>query len=195
MSVGLDLSSSDAKIARAREHLAVLAREVPDDLAEDAPYALRFSEVDPRTGWCEVFLVPRDAGKPRFSTVMGDVIHNLRCALDYIVTSLVDASWAMLTTRHQFPIYAEEAAYIKSVGTAAGPAKGGPLTDIIHGLGLMEQVQPFRRDIRPATRSPLARPPLRQRRQAPGTGNPVSCPRRRDSDPLQRHPRRGKSGG
>ena len=39
-------------------------------------------------------------------------------------------------TRHQFPIYAEEAAYMKSVGTAAGPAKGGPLTDIIHGLGL-----------------------------------------------------------
>jgi len=33
------------------------------------------------------------------------VYHNLRCALDYIVTALVVASDEEVTNRHQFPIF------------------------------------------------------------------------------------------
>lgn len=154
MALGLDLSSSEAKVARAKEHLEALERGVPNDLAADAPYALRFSPVDPSTGWCEVFLVPRQTGKPRLSAVMGDIIHNLRCALDYIVTVLVDASQTKLTTRHQFPIHADESGYIKSVATPASAVKNGPLTGVVHGLGLIEQVQPYKRSPDPR-RDPL----------------------------------------
>lgn len=139
MALDLDLSPSRAKLARAREHLDALEREVPADLAKEGPYALRFSQVDPQTGWCDVSIVPNKTGKPRLGVQFGDVIHNLRCALDYIITALADASNAKLTTRHQFPIFATEAGYAARVRKK----KDGPLQGIRVGRHIIEQWQPY----------------------------------------------------
>ncbi len=144
MTLGLDLSSSGAKLARAVQHVEALERELPTDVAETGPYAVRFSQVDPRTGWCDVLLVPNETAKPRFGVIVGDVVHNLRCALDYVVTVLVDASNATLTTRHQFPIFREEARYLSGVGDPAATATKGPLCGVIHGAVLIRDFQPFR---------------------------------------------------
>jgi hypothetical protein len=139
----LDLSSAEAKIARAMDHRRALERQLKIEVEEDGPYASRFSEVDPQTGWCDVFLVPQNIRKPRLGVIFGDVVHNLRCALDYIVTELAEASNTPLTNKHQFPIYRDKKVYKTSVGTVSASISSGPLKGIKHGLGLIEQLQPY----------------------------------------------------
>lgn len=147
----LDLAASAAKVARAFEHLAVLEREIPESVMDRGPYAIRFSAVDPGTGWCSMSLVPESAARPYLSVAFGDVVHNLRCALDYIVTALADASGVPITTQHQFPIYASRQQYSQKVGTVREARQRGPLGGLVHGLALMEQLQPYRLEPEPRT--------------------------------------------
>jgi len=90
-----------------------------------------------------MFLIPQNIDKPRFGIIFGDLIHNLRSALNYIVTALADASNVTIDQRHQFPIYIERKAYKGEVGTAKTPTAKGPLHGITHGLGLIEQLQSY----------------------------------------------------
>jgi len=143
MALGLDLSASHAKVDRAVKHVKALKREARASVPKDGPYSVRFSEIDEQTGWCDVILVPHEGEKPHLGVVLGDVIHNLRSALDYIVTALVDASGAQLTMQHQFPIFIDRRAYRNKVGTAQAAKPGGPLAGIIHGLDIIEQLQPY----------------------------------------------------
>ena len=116
MTLSLDLRSCDAKLARARENARTLERETVAHIGkQEATHAVRFSQVDPQTGWCSITLVPQKIEEPRLSAILGDVIHNLRCALDYVVTALVDASQTKLTTSHQFPIFKDAAFYASRV--------------------------------------------------------------------------------
>lgn len=140
MILGLDLSASDGKLARARQHQKLLESEVPAELAQNGPYAIRFSSVDPQTGWCDVLLIPNKLEKPRLSAIVGDVIHNLRCALDYIVTALADASGTPVTTHHQFPIFRTEEGYEARVASNLH----GALQGISDGLILMRDLQPYK---------------------------------------------------
>ena len=56
--------------------------------------------------------------EPRFGIIVGDIMHNLRSALDYIVTALVNQSRTRLTTSHQFPIYLDSTKFARTVGVA-----------------------------------------------------------------------------
>lgn len=142
MPLGLDFNSSEAKVERAFEHLKTLQRELPAEYRKRGPYSVRFTPVDPQTGWCEMVLVPNPR-KPRFGVIVGDIVHNLRSALDYLVTALADASSADPTKKRQFPIFLKETEYRGSVGTLANAKADGPLDGIRHGLGLIEQLQPY----------------------------------------------------
>jgi hypothetical protein len=144
MTLDLDLGSCDAKIARAREHLHSLQRETRAHVAaQEATHAVRFSPVDPETGWCEITLIPQDIKEPRLSAILGDVIHNLRCALDYAITTLVEAHNVTLTTSHQFPIFTDAAFYASRVGTKTTANPDGPLKGITEGLTVVEDWQPY----------------------------------------------------
>jgi hypothetical protein len=145
----LDLAPARAKLARAREHVQALQGEATAGVGEGSAYAVLFSKVDPQTGWCSITFVPQHGEKPRLSVILGDVVHNLRCALDYVVTALADASQTKLSTNHQFPIYLDAGLYRKHVGTADRPK--GPLSGIKHGLTLIEQWQPYRTQPDPRT--------------------------------------------
>jgi len=103
MTLNLDLTACDAKLARARENLATLLTEAKASVTKEATHAVRFSTVDPQTGWCSISLVPQKVDDPRLSAILGDIIHNLRCVLDYVVTALVDASGTPLTTLPPVP--------------------------------------------------------------------------------------------
>lgn len=151
MTLELDLGSCNAKLARAREHLDALERETTAGIKKESPYAVRVSEVDPKTGWCSISIVPQEIAKPRLTIIFGDVIHNLRCALDYVVTALVDASQTQLTTSHQFPVFLNAADYATKVGTATNARSKGPLRGIIHGLTLIEKWQPYHTQPDPRT--------------------------------------------
>jgi hypothetical protein len=143
MKLGLALTSCDAKLARARDNLATLQTESAASVTKQATHAVRFSAVDPQTGWCSISLVPQKIEEPRLSAILGDVIHNLRCVLDYVVTALVDASGTPLTTSHQFPIFLDAARYASKVGTKTQALATGPLRSIVHGLALVEDWQPY----------------------------------------------------
>lgn len=139
--VELDLTAAQAKLARAREHLKTLQRETTAGVGDSNAYAARFSQVDPQTGWCSITLVPQHGKKPRLSVILGDVVHNLRCALDYVITALADASQTKLSSKHQFPIFLDARDYRNQVGTRESPK--GPLRRIKYGLTLIEQCQPY----------------------------------------------------
>lgn len=51
----------------------------------------------------------------RLATIVGDVVHNLRCSLDYIVEELVKRNGHVTTVQHQFPICVERTAFEKAV--------------------------------------------------------------------------------
>ena len=142
MALTLDLSASTAKLNRAFEHLDTLDRELPAVLKQNGPYTARFSNVDRKTGWCEIYLAPNPA-KPQFGILIGEIVHNLRCALDYIITALVDSSNVPLTTSHRFPIFFDKALYVQKVGSATAAKRGGCLNGVVHGLGFIERVQPY----------------------------------------------------
>lgn len=143
MTLGLDLSSCNAKLARARENADTLKRETTASVKKEATHAVRFSEVDPQTGWCSISLVPQKVEEPCLSAILGEVIHNLRCVLDYVVTALVDASNATLTMSHQFPIFKDAALYASRVGTKTQALPDGSLRNVVHGLTIVEGWQPY----------------------------------------------------
>lgn len=151
MTLDLDLSPSEAKLARAREHLKALERETTAGIKEEDTYAIRFSEVDPQTGWCSITVVPYKVEKPRLSIILGDLIHNLRCALDYVVTALADASQTALTTAHKFPVYPDATDYAASTGGKAAAVGEGPLVGIKYGLVLIDDWQPYHTQPDPRT--------------------------------------------
>jgi len=142
MPYGLDLSNSVAKVARANKHLDTLKAKVAS-LGENAAYAARLSEIDEQ-GWSSLLLgtVITSEEEP-LGLIMGECIHNLRCALDYIVTALVEESGGTLTRHHQFPIFDDRDAYANRVGTQTTALPNGPLRFVTVGLKEVWDFQPF----------------------------------------------------
>ena len=145
MPLALDLSASEAKIERAREHLESLQREARAFVEDGNAYTVRVTPID-KDGWSDALIRSHDAPKYAFGTIVGDLIHNLRSALDYIVTALVDASPpATLTTQHQFPIFETEVGYKARVGTKHSALPNGRLGNVRFGLEEIWELQPFHR--------------------------------------------------
>ena len=145
--LGFDLGSSKAKLSRAREHLDELQRKLRVALDKQSPYAFRY-ELDPQTGWCGIFLTPTSFSEPRLGCIFGDVVHNLRCALDYIVTECVSAENRAVTAKNEFPIFLDTARYKASVyDLKLGPPalkKNGPLEGVGNPAAeLFEELQPY----------------------------------------------------
>jgi hypothetical protein len=143
--LGLDFSSSRLKLARAREHLKMLYGETQAILDERPPYSTRVSEVDPHSGWCSVYMTPREFSEPILGLICGDIVHNLRCALDYTVATLIIAEGKGVETKHQFPIFHKREDYRREVeaGPEDGPYRQGPLKGIRNGLSAFKEAQPF----------------------------------------------------
>lgn len=66
-----------------------------------------WSDKDQETGWFRLLIRFKDEPEEfDLSVIVGDIFHNLRSALDYIVTALVDVSpGAKLTRKHQFIVF------------------------------------------------------------------------------------------
>jgi hypothetical protein len=141
--LGLDLSSSKAKVVRAREHLETLNAKIGGLLEKRKPCTVTISQIDQKTGWATVTLTCQDIDTEHIGIYVGDVIHNLRCALDYITASLAVAS-GVPVHKQQFPIEDDLATYAAKYGTLAAPnIKALFLKGIIHGLGEIERLQPY----------------------------------------------------
>lgn len=150
--LNLDLRDAERKFARAREHMASLDAEVAAIIEHNSPYTVRLGQVDPNTGWIDVFQTTTKRDEPRLGIIYGDVLNNLRSTLDYIIAALAQASGIDIAREHQFPIRDDQRQYETGVAhpvTGANP--NGPLRRITAGLADVERFQPYHRQPYPRT--------------------------------------------
>lgn len=136
MPLNLDLSSSVAKIARANEHFEALNHEIDAVLKDRPPYTARV-DFDKESCCYSVVLCSQYFEEPHLGIVLGDFIHNLRSALDYVIAALVGANPLGQLDRQQFPIFDDASNYANSAP--------GMLRGVIYGLDIIERLQPFHR--------------------------------------------------
>ena len=145
MPLNLDLSGSVAKVAWARNQLDSAEGVNARFTSKHKPYTIAVEGPDDATdGWCSIFLIgPHEIREPQFGLIVGDAVHNLRCALDYIVVALVRASKARLSSKHQFPIFDNRDDYLRLVGSETSANSDGMLKRVTVGLKEIWAVQPF----------------------------------------------------
>lgn len=147
MAHALDLSGVHAKLKRTDEQVVFLNREMQAVLGEDEPYAIEFEE-NPHAGvYVARFRVLRPI-EPRFSVIFGEIVHNLRSALDHLVCRIVEAYGGTARRTHYFSVYDDEVAFIRDVlcrekKRGAGPLKGIPPAS--DAWALIEGAQPYKR--------------------------------------------------
>jgi hypothetical protein len=105
-----DLDGVRIKIARAQLHLRAL-REGLDEFARSKPYSI-VVETDPKTG-DQLFKVTDEPAVPPDFPEIGDILYNLRSALDHLAYQLVIGGAAKIapTKRTSFPIYDDAALF------------------------------------------------------------------------------------
>jgi hypothetical protein len=81
-------SSAQSKILRASQHIDCVENLINDWLGTDA-YTIS-SEVDPKTGYTVRRAKIKEFPPERISIVSGDVVHNLRSALDHVIYALAE---------------------------------------------------------------------------------------------------------
>ncbi len=131
------LDGCRAKIARAEELWQELGAALVQFL-EEGPYRSEGSFDARSSEWVLRFHVLEEPPL-RWGILVGDVVHNLRSALDHLAWQLVLVNGGEPTWRTQFPIYTDEAAYRRAQG---GQARIAGMSD--EDRELIEELQPFR---------------------------------------------------
>jgi hypothetical protein len=126
------------KLIRAKEHLDDLKREL-----------LAFDERKPYEGVAEISedetewwlrAVVREQPNPYWSTVIGDAVHNMRSALDYLACELVIKNGGTVTDWTQFPIYDRKHKFVKGSPRRVAGMSSKAAT-------LIETLQPYYRPV------------------------------------------------
>jgi hypothetical protein len=88
--VGHPLDGIRSKLGRAETHLEHLEREVRAFVEGDPkPYGFSIPYLDPDGGWHVVYGMVNVEPTPVLGVVVGEIVHNLRSALDHLVWQLV----------------------------------------------------------------------------------------------------------
>lgn len=103
------LSLIRIKVERAKKHLRDLG-VVRDRFINSKPYQIEIRP-DPQTGYNVFYITSLQAAPAEIGLVAGDVIHNLRSALDHLAYQLVYVSGATHTKQTSFPIWDDPAEY------------------------------------------------------------------------------------
>lgn len=134
----LDLDGIRAKLDRAHVHLKALQAEIPVFFARD-PYEVGMN-LDCKAGKCSVHIEVREHPPLAWSVMVGDIVHNLRSALDHLAWQLVLVSGAEpVIGATQFPIFTSEPGNSNERGKWNRYVAG--MADPI--LEYMREVQPY----------------------------------------------------
>lgn len=147
------LAGVNAKIKRADEHIERL-KTLVDAFKASEPYA-PFLDRDPNTGHCDLYLVRKQRPSEDISLAIGDVVHNLRSALDHFAYQWVlRRGSGAPDPRTQFPIFAFRRARLRGTRTIRGYEER--VTEQLPGISrctaagaVFEGVQPYHRAYRP----------------------------------------------
>ena len=109
VAVAATLDDTWARLEWAHRDLTLLTERV-DDFVDGNPFEIR-REVSKDGQW--VTLIAENPQPVPFDVPMrlGDVVHGLHAALDYIVCALVEREGVAVTTSHAFPIFASRHLY------------------------------------------------------------------------------------
>lgn len=135
----------EAKIDRAGEHLDALIRDIRD-WGESDPFRLVSEPGRPSTEHHVRIYFSQEPRLAHWGLIFGDMVHNLRSAMDHIVWHFATREVAVPKRTTAFPIYTDADKY---AGT--GPGLGGrqagvyKITDITDAAvrALIEQAQPY----------------------------------------------------
>lgn len=94
------------KLRRANEHLETLERAVQGFRGRN-PHEFR-TQLDPESGEYCVWTRIREMPPPDWSLIVGDIVHNLRSALDHLAYQLVIKAGGEPTNRTSFPIFHDD---------------------------------------------------------------------------------------
>ena len=109
MSGRLDLINE--KIKRAKEHFRVLEGSIHAfRTGTHKPYEIA-TKRDPKTRELVYYVTRADPVPYSISLIAGDVVHNLRSALDHLACHLVEANSENVTINTGFPIFKSANAY------------------------------------------------------------------------------------
>lgn len=153
--MAIDLTGCRLKIERAEEHFHAFDAEwlaffQPDTKPKIIDHAFDGT-------WHVVFARPpfERPMPPRLSLICGDIIHNLRCALDHLVWQLVLAGGNKPGRWNSFPIYTDAKDFNRDVRSRKKSRGRGPLEGIDprgQAWARIEQAQPY------YSRNPIADP-------------------------------------
>jgi len=102
-----------SKVQRAKQHFGNL-KIARDRFIESEPYVVE-SKKNPKAGYVDFYLANIQAPPDEIGLITGDVIHNLRSALDHLAYQLVLVNSATPTRQTCFPIF--DSAQIVTTGT------------------------------------------------------------------------------
>jgi hypothetical protein len=145
MPPAVNVGPSRSRLTRAQQHLDSFEEAMERLHQVSDPYALSFDPRPTADGWLTVYATARDIEDVGLSLVLSDLINNLRSALDYLVTALVEASEAQLANAHAFPIYDSLERYEKEIAKAGVPLAKGKLQGLKVGADVILKHQPFNR--------------------------------------------------
>lgn len=130
-----------AKIARADEHAQLLEREISAFFDRDPqPIGTSVGYFDPESGWHLVYGIVRESPPPRLGIILGDMLHNVRSALDHLV-------WQLVLWNGQTPAEGVRGnAFPFAVSNNAWKgAKKGPLRGVAdQHRAIIQKVQPYK---------------------------------------------------
>lgn len=134
------LASARIKVKRADKHLDDLQNMVEAYLAREPYTVVREEEDQPRRIVWRLRI--KEPIPDIFSAVIGDVIHNLRCALDHLTWSLVIANSEVPGEHTMFPVLSNP----KELDSAVrGRVKGASP----RAMRLIKRLKPYDRGIQP----------------------------------------------
>jgi hypothetical protein len=146
------LEGVNAKLARAEKHLQALDSELAA-YAEKNPYSFR-GEVQTETSRWVARVEVREPIPIELSITVGDIVHNLRSALDHIAFALVPKA---NRRRTMFPIYDDPEEFLCAVRVPAKRKRGplGGLSPDSPAFALIESAQPYAGGNPPDSHHPL----------------------------------------
>jgi len=130
------LDGCQMKLQRADKHLDELQGAVGAFLSRN-PYEL-LTEHNDETGYWNFRVKVRDAPPLSLSAITGDVVHNLRSALDHLIWQLVSLGPCAPDQRAEFPIFKDEKHYLREAPKKMGGAPSAARTTI-------DRLQPYHR--------------------------------------------------
>lgn len=133
------LDGVHAKLRRADEQLEAFYRDRARWIAE-IPQFYSY-ELDAKTGWFTAYFAIAKNPPIEWSVIAGEIVHDLRSALEHLVWQLVEASGGKPSTSNQWPVAATEQQFVRQTERPRGMLDGLSR----EAFARVRSVQPFQR--------------------------------------------------